>query len=93
MTLPQMIDPKAIRQMEPHEYNIRVWADKQAIEVIDRQKDHIRALEEALHKAFNQFENITVADDLKTAHDRAHAFIGWAYQNIPGYTADGEAGK
>jgi hypothetical protein len=54
MTLPDMIDPKAVRQMEPHEYNIRVWADKQAIEVIDRQKDRIRALQVALRKIATQ---------------------------------------
>lgn len=46
MTLPNMVDPNAIRQMEPHEYNMRVWADEQAIEVIDRQKDRIRELEQ-----------------------------------------------
>lgn len=122
MTLPDMIDPKAVRQMEPHEYNMRVWADKQALEVIDRQKDRIRAfeaelsalqhatrgvtfqtpdekdvgigkLEAALHKAFSQFENITVAATLEIAKDRAHSFIGWYYNNIEtpeGSPASGE---
>lgn len=40
-----MLDEKNVRKMEPHECNMRVWADKQAIEVIDRQKARIRELE------------------------------------------------
>jgi hypothetical protein len=47
--------------------------------------DEIERLKNALHKAFNQFENITVANTLEVAHDRAHNFIGWAYNNLPGY--------
>lgn len=37
---------------------------------------------DALHKAFSQFENITVAATLEIAKDRAHSFIGWYYNNI-----------
>lgn len=44
MALPDMIDPANVRQMEPSEYNMRVWADKQAIEVIDRLKADYDAL-------------------------------------------------
>lgn len=46
-------------------------------------------LEAALHKAFSQFENITVAGTLEIAKDRAHSFIGWYYNNIE--TPDGSA--
>lgn len=57
MTLPDMIDHKAVKQMEPHEYNMRVWADKRAIEVIDRKKARIRELESALRKLIKGYVN------------------------------------
>ena len=47
MTLPPMIDPLCIPPMDAGEYNLRVWADRKAIEVIDRQKARIAQLEAA----------------------------------------------
>ena len=47
MTLPPMIDPLRIPPMDAGEYNLRVWADRKAIEVIDRQKARIAQLEAA----------------------------------------------
>jgi glycyl-tRNA synthetase beta subunit len=48
MALEPMIDPASVRTMEPGEYNLRVWADKKALEVTDGQKIRIRALEAEL---------------------------------------------
>lgn len=52
MTLPEMIDPKRVQQMEPHEYNLRVWADKQAIEVIDRERAEFKNFHRLLCERF-----------------------------------------
>lgn len=68
MTLPDMIDHKAVKQMEPHEYNMRVWADKRAIEVINRKKARIRELESAL--AFWMPDENEVPQDAKEIWDK-----------------------
>ena len=47
MTLPPMIDPLRIPPMDAGEHNLRVWADRKAIEFIDRQKARIAQLEAA----------------------------------------------
>jgi hypothetical protein len=49
-----MIDPDAIQRMEPGEYNMRVWADKKALEVIDQQKARIVQIEAALTKIYGK---------------------------------------
>ena len=43
---------------------------------------------EAFHKAFNQFENITVSDTLAVVKERAHQMIGWAYAVLPDYALE-----
>jgi hypothetical protein len=56
-----------------------VYVAEARITALESERDLYR---NALYKAFNQFENITVADTLEIAKDRAHRFIGWYYNNI-----------
>jgi hypothetical protein len=45
---------------------------------VDNLRARITVMEEALHRQFNAFENITVADTLDDAKEMAHAQIALA---------------